>query len=73
MPEDEELPDEIRAILEKDGDRIIDLHVWQLGPGHHGAIVSLVSGSPQPAENYRAKLAALQELSHVTVEVAEAA
>lgn len=72
VPADEDLPGEIRALLERDGDRIVDLHVWQLGPGHHGAIVSLVSAHPQPAQTYRSKLAALHELSHVTVEVAAA-
>lgn len=46
IPEEEELPAEIRAALETGCDRITDLHVWQLGPGHHGAIVALRSGDP---------------------------
>ena len=37
----------IRERLETDDDRIADLHVWRLGPGHHGAIVSLVSDEPR--------------------------
>ncbi|MBR7518188.1 cation transporter, partial [Mycobacterium tuberculosis] len=69
VPADEELPDEIRAALEGDGDRITDLHVWQLGPGHHGAIVALAAAEPQPPSAYRARLAHLHELAHVTVEV----
>jgi len=44
--EDEDLPDEIRAALETGSDQITDLHVWNLGPGHHGAIVSLRSCHP---------------------------
>ncbi|THK37202.1 cation transporter [Ensifer sp. MPMI2T] len=69
LPAGEDLPEEIRAAIEKDGDRITDLHVWQLGPGHHGAIVSLVTKNPQNPSLYRDKLAHLHELSHVTVEV----
>ena len=55
--------------LEIGHDRIADLHVWRLGPGHHAAIVSLVSDAPQPVEDYKARLADLRGLSHVTVEV----
>ncbi|MCA1440630.1 CDF family Co(II)/Ni(II) efflux transporter DmeF [Ensifer sp. IC4062] len=69
LPAGEGLSEEIRAAIEKDGDRITDLHVWQLGPGHHGAIVSLVTNNPQNPSLYRDKLAHLHELSHVTVEV----
>src|SRR5260370_9633646 len=63
------LADAIRSRLEVGHDRIADLHVWRLGPGHHGAIVSLVSDSPQPVEAYKTRLADLRGLSHVTVEV----
>ena len=69
---DEDLPAAIRAAVETDADRIVDLHVWQLGPGHHGAIVSVKSAAPQPVAFYREKLAGLRELSHVTVEVSGA-
>ncbi len=69
IPPGEDLPDEIRAAIERDGDRITDLHVWQLGPGHHGAIVSLVTKNPQSPSIYRRKLEHIHELSHVTVEV----
>jgi Co/Zn/Cd efflux system component len=48
---------------------VIDLHVWQLGPGHHGAIVWLVRDNPKAPSLYRAKLAYIHKLSHVTVEV----
>jgi cation diffusion facilitator family transporter len=72
LPAAEELPTEIRTTLERDGDEICDLHVWQLGPGHHGAIVSLRSSCPKPPSHYRGELAHLSELSHVTVEVERA-
>ena len=55
--------------LEQGDDRIADLHVWRLGPGHHGAIVSLVADEPLPVDVYKARLSDIAELSHVTVEV----
>jgi len=69
VPAEEDLPDEIREAVETPDDRITDLHVWRLGPGHHGAIVSLVSAAPKAPSHYREKLAHLLDLSHVTVEV----
>lgn len=66
---DEALPSEVRDIIEADGDQITDLHVWQLGPGHYGAIVSMRSEHPQVPEVYKAKLAGIRALSHVTIEV----
>jgi cation diffusion facilitator family transporter len=59
----------IRAKLEVGHDRIADLHVWRLGPGHNGAIVSLVADDPEPVEHYKERLEAIAGLSHVTVEV----
>ena len=59
----------IRSRLEQGHDRITDLHVWRVGPGHHAAIVALVSDAPLPVEHYKARLADLARLSHVTVEI----
>lgn len=69
IPVGEDLPDEIRRAIERDGEWISDLHVWQVGPGHHAAIVALVAAKPEPPSAYRARLAHLSELSHVTIEV----
>jgi cation diffusion facilitator family transporter len=66
---DAELATAIRGRLEQGDDRIADLHVWRVGPGHHAAIVSLVSDAPLPVEAYKDRLADLARLSHVTVEV----
>jgi len=66
---DAELAAAIRARLERGDDRLVDLHVWRVGPGHHAAIVSLVSDSPLPVDDYKMRLADLARLSHVTVEV----
>ena len=56
--------------IENDADnRIADLHVWRLGPLSRGCIVSLVTHQPRPAEHYKALLADIPELKHVTVEI----
>ena len=69
LPDHEDLPGEVRAAIESEHDEIVDLHVWQLGPGHHGAIIALKSTRPEPVAAYRARLRHIDELSHVTVEI----
>jgi cation diffusion facilitator family transporter len=64
-----ELTAEIRARLQADGERVIDLHLWRLGPGHHAAIAVVAADHPQPVEAYRSRLNGLPGLSHVTLEV----
>lgn len=66
---DKKLQLQIRERLETGTDRISDLHLWQVGPGHHAAIVSIVVDAPELAQVYKSKLANLPGLSHVTVEV----
>ncbi len=68
-PEAQDLSREIRDAVETPQERITDLHVWQVGPGHHAAIVSIQASSPQAPAFYRQKLEAIHELSHVTVEI----
>lgn len=63
------LAEAIRGRLETGGDRIADLHLWRVGPGHAAAIVALVSDRPLPPAQYKARLGGLAGLSHVTVEV----
>ncbi|MGL5166897.1 MAG: CDF family Co(II)/Ni(II) efflux transporter DmeF [Afipia sp.] len=60
---------DVRKTLESDGDRLTDLHLWRLGPGHLGAIVSVVTAKPRGPDYYRNLLARFHDLSHITVEV----
>ena len=60
---------EILTAITADGSTVTDLHVWQLGPGHHGAIVAIETSTPRPPSHYRQKLSHLRELSHVTIQV----
>ncbi|PCK85217.1 cation transporter [Rhizobium sophoriradicis] len=73
VPHGETLPVDIREAIETEEDRITDLHVWQVGPGHHAAIVAVLTSEPRDPAFYKARLSALSELSHVTVEVTRAA
>ena len=69
MRPDGDLAQEIRHRLEAGGDRIADLHIWRIGPGHHAALVSLVCDRPEAPEAYKTRLAGIAGLSHLTVEV----
>jgi cation diffusion facilitator family transporter len=68
VPEDG-LEDRIRSRLEIKGDRVADLHLWRLGPGHAGLIASVVSDNPREPDIYKRRLGGIAGLSHVTIEV----
>jgi len=59
----------IRQRMETRGDRVTDLHLWQVGPGHRAAVISLISDDPLPPSDYKRRLSGMHGLSHVTVEV----
>ena len=64
-----ELSAEIRRRLSAEGERVVDLHMWRLGPGHFAAVAVIAARAPQAPEAYRARLKDMTDLSHVTVEV----
>ena len=66
---DSALAQRIRERIEVGGDRLADLHLWQVGPGHAAVIMSVVSDAPQAPSAYKHRLEDLAGLSHVTVEV----
>jgi cation diffusion facilitator family transporter len=66
---DQKMEGTIRARLEAGDDRVTDLHVWQVGPGHCAAVISLVSDAPLQPAMYKQRLHDIKGLSHVTVEV----
>jgi cation diffusion facilitator family transporter len=69
MVPDRHLASLIREKLEVGDDRVSDLHLWRLGPGHVGLIASVVSDRPLAPAAYKRRLAGIAGLSHVTVEV----
>ena len=66
---DPQMAEKVRTAIESEGDRVIDLHLWRLGPGHLGAIVSVATPGTREPAHYRKRLAKFPDLSHVTVEV----
>jgi cation diffusion facilitator family transporter len=72
MSPDRAMAERVRAAIERDGDRLADLHLWRVGPGHLGAILSVATAKPRDAEHYRRLLGPFHNLSHVTVEVQHA-
>ena len=68
---DPSLSRNIRRVIQEDlGARVADLHLWRLGPGHQGLIVSLVSPDETSSEEVKAALRKHHpDLSHVTVEI----
>jgi cation diffusion facilitator family transporter len=69
MNPDRHMGEAVRRIIETEGDRIGDLHLWRLGPGHLGAIISVITTQPRSPNYYRAKLSHFRALSHLTIEV----
>jgi cation diffusion facilitator family transporter len=66
---DPRMAERVRQVIESEGDHVTDLHLWRLGPGHLGAIVSVATTEKREAAYYRQRLAKFADLSHVTVEV----
>jgi cation diffusion facilitator family transporter len=69
MNPDRDMAGRLRQAIESQGDQLADLHLWRLGPGHLGAIISVVTTRQRDPDYYRARLARFRSLSHLTVEV----
>lgn len=66
---DPALSRKIKLRLEQGSDRVSDLHLWRVGPGHLAAVISLVADEPRAPSIYKRRLSGLAGLSHVTIEV----
>lgn len=53
MSPDRHVATAIRDLVKREGDRVTDLHLWRLGPGHLGAIVSITTSQLRDAGFYR--------------------
>ncbi len=69
MTPDRGMAERMRAVIETDGDRLTDFHLWRLGPGHLGAIVCVATRQQRGPDYYQALLGRFGALSHITVEV----
>lgn len=60
----------IRSIIELDeNNRIVDLHVWTVGPNTHAAAIAIVSRYPRLPSFYKNLLNEQMHFSHITIEV----
>jgi cation diffusion facilitator family transporter len=67
---DNPLAEQMRERLEADGDaRVADLHLWRVGDQRFAAHATLVADAPLAPDTYRARVADLSALAHVSVEV----
>jgi cation diffusion facilitator family transporter len=67
---DRRMAENVRHAIEDRGDKVVDLHVWRVGPGHMSAVVSVATDEIQrDSRFYHAVLGRFKGLSHVTVEV----
>lgn len=69
MNPDQAMAERMRTVIETDGDRLTDFHVWRLGPGHLGAVLSVATSRQRGPEYYQSLLSRFRSLSHVTIEI----
>jgi cation diffusion facilitator family transporter len=67
---DDPLAGEVRERLESDGDaRVADLHLFRVDDARFACHATLVADVPLAADTYRARLAGLPALAHVSIEI----
>jgi cation diffusion facilitator family transporter len=59
----------VQAAIEADGATVTDLHVWRVGPHKYAVIISLETPVLRSADHYKSLISAVEDLSHVSVEV----
>ena len=70
MSPDQRMAENVRSAIEGSGDKVVDLHVWRVGPGHMSAVVSVATQElRRDSRFYHAILDRFKGLSHITVEV----
>ncbi len=67
---DSPVVERVRTALAQEADtELADLHLWRVGRAQFACIVSVVTHGSATADRYKARLAGINELVHVTVEV----
>lgn len=62
--------DQVKAALESvEGTRVLDLHLWRVGPKQLVCVVSVHSRDPRPLGDYKRAVMAVVPVNHLTVEV----
>lgn len=64
------LNEKIREIIESDKDsRVADLHAWRISSNEVAAIISIITGTDRPVDEYQSRLKNIGELVHVSIEI----
>jgi cation diffusion facilitator family transporter len=67
---DDAIARQVRGAIDDVGDQLMDMHIWRLGPGHLGAVLSVMTGDAgRNPKFYHQLLGRFEQLSHITVEV----
>ncbi len=62
--------DQVRQAVEADQtSRVIDLHVWKVGPNERAAILHVAADAPKHSDHYRQIINSQASARHVTVEI----
>jgi cation diffusion facilitator family transporter len=60
----------IQSLLEElDDVRVTDLHVWEVGPGRHACIATVITSIARDTVHYRTPILAACPIAHLTIEV----
>jgi len=60
----------LRSALEAEGtSRVLDLHLWEIGPNRRACVVAVAEHEPREPDHYRARVRAVEDVCHLTVEV----
>jgi cation diffusion facilitator family transporter len=68
-PDNDLFPEITRRLAALADHDVLDLHLWQIGPAHFAAVVSLIAPEPKDLTYYRHMLSDLPGLAHLTVEI----
>lgn len=67
---DHPVVDEVREVVEVDGDRITDLHVWRVGKQVYSCVLAITTSNKSLTPNdVRKRLAVHEEIVHSTIEI----
>jgi cation diffusion facilitator family transporter len=58
-----------RGVEALDDARVTDLHVWEIGPGRRGCILSVLTSTPRTVDAYRAAVLTVARVEHLTIQV----
>jgi len=61
--------EKVRRAIAGDSVRILDLHVWEIGPGYRAAIVSVESEHPITPREVKERIPEELDIAHKTVEI----